>query len=96
MSIAEADFEAWVLEMLAEQGWQTVHGPEIAPGIPGAEREDYRERTIARALEGKTDFYKPWLPVLLKDNTANSDSGEDEQHGRDRQNASVRFHDRGA
>lgn len=43
MSVAESEFEGWVLEMLAEQGWHTVHGPDIAPGMLDAERSDYRE-----------------------------------------------------
>ena len=30
MSVPESELESWVLEMLAEQGWRTVHGPDIA------------------------------------------------------------------
>jgi putative DNA primase/helicase len=40
------------------------------------ERADYRQRTIARALDGKTEFYESGLVALLKDNTANGGSGE--------------------
>src|SRR5918995_2638430 len=40
------------------------------------ERKNYRERTIARALDGKTEFYEPRLIIALKDNTANGDSGK--------------------
>lgn len=50
MSVAESEFESWVLEMLAEQGWHTLHGPEIAPGMPEAERSDHREVVLVGRL----------------------------------------------
>jgi Protein of unknown function (DUF3987) len=40
------------------------------------ERKDYRERTIARALEGRTEFYEPGQTAPLKDNSVKCDSGE--------------------
>src|SRR5215204_4137890 len=40
------------------------------------ERGDYRERTIARALDGKTEFYEPGLVASLTYNTSNGGSGE--------------------
>jgi putative DNA primase/helicase len=40
------------------------------------ERKDYRERTIARALEGRTEFYEPRQTAPLKDNSVKCDSGE--------------------
>jgi hypothetical protein len=43
------------------------------------ERADYRERTIARALDGKAEFYEPERTALLKDNTTNSDTEEDKE-----------------
>src|SRR3712207_2017823 len=45
------------------------------------ERADYRERTIARALEGKTEFYEPGQTAPLKDNTASGDSREEKLGG---------------
>ncbi|MBX3310434.1 MAG: type I restriction endonuclease subunit R [Cryobacterium sp.] len=50
MGVAESEFESWVLEMLAEQGWHTAHGPDIAPGMPDAERSDYREAVLVGRL----------------------------------------------
>ena len=38
-TINEADVESAALEWLAGIGWQTAHGPDIAPGIEGAERD---------------------------------------------------------
>jgi type I restriction enzyme R subunit len=35
---SESDVEAAALHWLAGLGWQLAHGPEIAPGEPGAER----------------------------------------------------------
>jgi hypothetical protein len=40
------------------------------------ERADYRERTIARALEGRSEFYEPGQTAPLKDNSVKCDSGE--------------------
>src|SRR3712207_3717946 len=45
------------------------------------ERADYRERTIARALDGKTEFYEPGRTAPLKDNTASGDSREEKLGG---------------
>ena len=48
LSIPTEDaLEQWVLEIMAELGWTPVHGPDIAPGEPGAERGDYRETVLA-------------------------------------------------
>jgi putative DNA primase/helicase len=43
------------------------------------EREDYRRRTIARALEGKIEFYRPEQTKPLKGDTGNRDSEEDRE-----------------
>jgi primase-polymerase (primpol)-like protein len=42
------------------------------------ERKDYRERTIAHALDGKTEFYEPGQTAPLKNNTGDDNSEEDE------------------
>jgi hypothetical protein len=42
------------------------------------ERKDYRERTIAHALDGKTGFYEAGQTAPLKDNTGD-DNSEDEE-----------------
>lgn len=63
MVVAESDLETWVLEMLAEQGWQTLHGPDIAPGKPGAERSDYREVVLVQRLRDALIDLNPDLPA---------------------------------
>ena len=40
-TITEADVEAAALAWLADLDWRVVHGPDIAPDAPGAERADY-------------------------------------------------------
>lgn len=62
MSVAESEFEGWVLEMLAEQGWHAVHGPDIAPGMLDAERSDYRAVVLEGRLRDAIYRLNPHLP----------------------------------
>lgn len=62
MAVAESDLEDWVLEMLAGYAWQTLHGPSIAPGMPGAERSDYREVVLVERLRDAIIEINPELP----------------------------------
>ena len=48
--------------MLAEQGWRTVHGPDIAPGMLDAERSDYREVVLEGRLRDAIYRLNPNLP----------------------------------
>ncbi len=41
------------------------------------QRIDYRERTIARALNGRTEFYEPGQTAPLSTNTTSTDFGEE-------------------
>ena len=40
-TLTEADVEEAALEWLTALGWQSAHGPDIAPGAPGEERAGY-------------------------------------------------------
>ena len=40
-TLSESTVEAAALEWLSTLGWQTAHGPDIAPDTPGAERAAY-------------------------------------------------------
>ena len=40
-SLSESAVEAVALDWLASIGWAVVHGPDIAPDLPAAERADY-------------------------------------------------------
>jgi type I restriction enzyme R subunit len=62
VNMLEADLEGLVLEFLAGEGWAVVHGPEIAPGEPGAERGDYREVVLAGRLREALARLNPTFP----------------------------------
>jgi type I restriction enzyme R subunit len=55
MPLTEADIETIALDWFAECGYEIVHGPDIAPEMPGAERASYEEVLLVgrlrRALE---------------------------------------------
>ncbi|WP_270240906.1 type I restriction endonuclease subunit R [Kocuria marina] len=63
MQVAESDLEDWVLEMLSEQGWETAHGPDIAPDTLMAERADYREVVLSERLRNAISDLNPDLPA---------------------------------
>jgi type I restriction enzyme R subunit len=48
--VAESGLEAVCLSYFADLGWQVLHGPDIAPGQPGAERDSYREVLLEARL----------------------------------------------
>ncbi|MEZ5095662.1 MAG: HsdR family type I site-specific deoxyribonuclease [Nocardioides sp.] len=58
----EDDLEQWVLEILAELGWVHVYGPDIAPGEPDAERDDYRDVVLDGRLAAAIGRLNPHLP----------------------------------
>lgn len=60
--ITESEVESAALGWLESLGWQIKHGPEIAPGEPFAEREDYREVVLAQHLRGALARLNPDLP----------------------------------
>src|SRR5659263_208419 len=59
---SEAQLEEYVLSLLAEAGWATVHGVTIAPGELAAERADYREVILERRLLDAVRGLNPDLP----------------------------------
>jgi type I restriction enzyme R subunit len=59
----EADFERVVLDFLGELGWAVRHGPDIAPGEPAAERDDYREVVLVERLREAVLRLNPDLPL---------------------------------
>jgi len=48
--VTESVVEEAALAWLESAGWRTVHGPDIAPDMPAAERADYSEVVLARRL----------------------------------------------
>ena len=58
-SIVEDAALAW-LESL---GWQVVHGPDIAPETPAAERVDYGQVVLEQRLRDTLTYLNPQLPA---------------------------------
>ena len=51
-TLTEADVEQAALDWLSGLGWQVLHGPDIAPETPDAERDDYRQVVLEHRLRG--------------------------------------------
>ena len=66
-TITEAEVEAAALDWLAALGWQVAHGPDIAPGTPGAERENYGQVVLERRLRDALALLNPSLPASALD-----------------------------
>ncbi|MFQ6226276.1 type I restriction endonuclease subunit R [Nocardia sp. NPDC002869] len=60
--MTEGDLEQIVLNDLAELGWMVVHGPDIAPGEPHAERTDYRDTILESRVASAVRRLNPDLP----------------------------------
>ena len=66
-TLTESDVEAAALDWLAALGWQTAHGPDIAPDTPGAERADYGQVVLERRLSEALVRLNPYLPASALD-----------------------------
>ena len=62
-TLTEAEVEDAALAWLQGLGWRTVHGPEITPDTPGAERDNYEEVVLARRLRDALAALNPDLPA---------------------------------
>ncbi|GAA1093916.1 type I restriction endonuclease subunit R [Nocardiopsis metallicus] len=60
--MTEDDLEEIVLNDLAELGWMRVHGTDIAPGEPHAERTDYRDTILDNRVASAVRRLNPDLP----------------------------------
>ena len=59
--IPEASIEDTCLDYFRELGWQVLHGPEIGPGEPAAERASYREGLLEGRLRAAIGRLNPGL-----------------------------------
>ena len=66
-TLTEADVEQAALDWLSGLGWRVAHGPDIAPGSPGAERDDYGEVVLERRLRDVLAVLNPSLPSSALD-----------------------------
>ena len=63
----ESTIESAALAWLEASGWQVVHGPDLAPGAPAAERRDYSEVALTGRLRDALARLNPDLPVEALD-----------------------------
>ncbi len=63
----ESEVEEAALEWLESIGWRVVHGPDIAPQVPGAERDDYGAVVLKRRLREALARLNPDLPSAALD-----------------------------
>ena len=61
-TITEADVEQAALEWLSALGWGVAHGPDIAPGTPDAERDDYGQVVLEYRLRDALATLNPSIP----------------------------------
>ena len=61
-AISEDALEVYVLEMLGDLGWTHIHGVDIAPQMPNAERKDYRESILEARLAAAVRLLNAGLP----------------------------------
>lgn len=59
----ESHVEEAALAWLRDAGWQVAHGPDIAPGMPAAERDDFGEAILAPRLHDALARLNPLLPA---------------------------------
>ena len=58
-TLSESTVEAAALEWLSALGWQTAHGPDIAPDTQGAERADYGQVVLEQRLRDALSRLNP-------------------------------------
>jgi len=59
----ESVVEQAALAWLEAIGWRVVHGPDIAPDMPAAERDDYGQVVLAQRLRDALARLNPQLPA---------------------------------
>ncbi|MFO7832231.1 MAG: type I restriction endonuclease subunit R [Desulfuromonadaceae bacterium] len=60
--MTEEQLEQQCLQWFAECGWETAHGPDMAPDGPSPERADYRQVLLLADLEAALRRINPHLP----------------------------------
>ena len=62
-TIYESDIEEATLDWFAELGYTVLHGPDIAPDTPNAERSTYKEVVLTRRLQEAVTRLNPTIPA---------------------------------
>jgi len=66
-AVHESHVEELALDWLEQVGWRVVHGPDIAPDAPGAERSDYGQVVLERRLRDAIARLNVNLPLSALD-----------------------------
>jgi type I restriction enzyme R subunit len=67
MILNEGTVEDITLSWFRELGYDIAHGPELAPGEPGAERETYGDVLLIERLRAAIERLNPSIPAEAKD-----------------------------
>ncbi|TDP77707.1 type I restriction enzyme R subunit [Bradymonas sediminis] len=67
VDMSEDAVENTALEEFRQLGWQVIHGGDIAPGEPGAERADYTEVVLRGRLEDAVRRLNPGVPAEARE-----------------------------
>ncbi len=67
LAVAESDIEDLALQHFANLGYAVLHGPNIAPGEAGAERDRHEEVVLRRRLEATLRRLNPGVPAPALD-----------------------------
>ena len=70
-TLTEADVESAALAWLAGHRLDVAHGSDIAPGSPGAERNDYGQVVLEYRLRDALAILNPDLPDVALDDAFN-------------------------
>ena len=62
-TIYESDIEEVSLDWLTDLGYTVLHGPDIAPDMPNAERSNYKEVVLTRRLQDAVTRLNPQIPA---------------------------------
>jgi len=65
--IFESHIEEASLEWFEGLNWSVLHGPDIAPDEPAAERDSYSDVILRSRLEFAIDSLNPTLPAEAKE-----------------------------
>jgi type I restriction enzyme R subunit len=68
--LTESHVEDAALAWFGELGYTVLHGPDIAPGEPSAERDDYSQVVLAARLRRKLADLNPHIPADALDEAA--------------------------
>ena len=70
IAVNESVVEQATLDWFSELGYETLHGPDIAPDEPGAERTSYADVVLAGRLRSALARLNPGVPAEILEEAA--------------------------